>query len=111
MFRDGSWGWNPLEYGGAPLHYLYPPIFHVLVGAMPVRSIGLAFHLVTGIGYALVPVALYVLARQLFEGRLLPVFVAIVYSVFPAPVYVFATWGNLAIRISTRPGLRDACRL
>ena len=97
MFRDGSWGWNPLEYGGAPLHYLYPPIFHVLVGAMPVRSIGLAFHLVTGIGYALVPVALYVLARQLFEGRLLPVFVAIVYSVFPAPVYVFATWGNLAI--------------
>jgi hypothetical protein len=97
MFRDGSWGWNPLQYGGAPLHYLYPPIFHILVGAMPVRSIGLAFHLVTGIGYALVPVALYVLARQLFAGRLLPVFVAIVYSVCPSPIYVFATWGNLAI--------------
>ncbi len=97
MFRDGSWGWNPLQYGGAPLHYLYPPIFHVLVGAMPVRSIGLAFHLVTGIGYALVPVALYVLARQLFDGRLLPIFVTIVYSVCPSPIYVFATWGNLAI--------------
>jgi hypothetical protein len=97
MFRDGSWGWNPLQYGGAPLHYLYPPIFHVLVGAMPVRSIGLAFHLVTGIGYAMVPVALYVLARQLFGGRLLAVFVAIVYSVCPSPVYVFAAWRNLAV--------------
>jgi hypothetical protein len=103
MFRDGSWGWNPLEYGGAPLHYLYPPIFHVLVGAMPVRSIGLAFHLVTGIGYALVPVALYVLARQLFEGRLLPIFVAIVYSVCPSPIYVFAEWGNLAIPYFNAP--------
>ncbi len=40
MFRDGRWAWNPLQYAGAPLHYLYPPIFHVLVAAMPVRSIG-----------------------------------------------------------------------
>ena len=69
MFRDRKWTWNPLQYAGAPFHYLYPPIFHVLIGAMPVRSIGLAFHLVTGIGYALVPVALYVLGRQLFGGQ------------------------------------------
>lgn len=92
MFRDNSWGWNPLQYGGAPFHYLYPPLFHLVVGAMPVHSIARAFHLVTGAGYALTPVALYVLARQLFESRWLPAWAAAAYSVFPSPMYLEPQW-------------------
>lgn len=92
MFRDQRWTWNALEYAGAPFRYLYPPAFHALVAAVPVRSIGLAFHLVAGAGYALIPVALYVLGRQLFAGRVLPAFAALAYSLFPAPAYVFRPW-------------------
>jgi hypothetical protein len=98
MFRDHSWGWNPLQYGGAPFRYLYPPIFHVLIGAMPVASLGHAFHLVSGIGYALAPASLYVLALQLFRSRLAAAFAAVAYSVFPSPLYTFLPqWRNLAL--------------
>ena len=103
MFRDLKWAWNPLEYAGAPFHYLYPPIFHVLVAAMPVHSMGLAFHLVTGAGYALVSVALYVLCRQLFAGTLPAAFAAIVYSVFPSPVYILPQWRGLALPYAQAP--------
>ena len=95
MFRDQKWSWNPLQYAGAPFHYLYPPIFHVLIGAVPIHSIARAVHLVTGIGYALAPVALYVLGRQLFEGRWLPAFAAIFYSFFPSPIYLQPQWRAL----------------
>jgi hypothetical protein len=103
MFRDLKWAWNPLEYAGAPFHYLYPPIFHVLMAAMPVHSMGLAFHLVTGAGFALVSVALYVLCRQLFAGTIPAAFAAIVYSVFPSPVYILPQWRGLALPYAQAP--------
>jgi hypothetical protein len=97
LFRDYKWTWNPLHYGGAPFHYLYPPIFHVLVGAIPFASLARAFHLVAGIGYALAPVCLYILALQLFQSRLLAGFAAVAYSVFPSPVYAFLpAWRDIA---------------
>ena len=96
MFRELKWTWNPLQYAGAPFHYLYPPIFQVLVAAMPTRSIGLAFHLVTGVGYAVAPVAVYILARQLFERRLPAVFAAIAYSLYPSAAYLLPSWRALA---------------
>ncbi|HTA44986.1 MAG TPA: IPT/TIG domain-containing protein [Bryobacteraceae bacterium] len=95
MFRDQKWSWNPLQYGGAPFHYLYPPLFHVLIDAVPIHSIARAVHLVTGIGYALAPVAIYVLGRQLFKGRWLPAFAAIFYSFFPSPIYLQPQWRAL----------------
>jgi len=98
MFRDHPWTWDPLHYAGAPFRYLYPPIFHVLIGAVPVASLGRAFHLVSGLGYALAPAALYVLALQLFRSRLAAAFAAVAYSVFPSPLYaVLPQWGNLAL--------------
>jgi hypothetical protein len=103
MFRDFKWAWNPLEYAGAPFHYLYPPLYHVLVAAMPVHSMGLAFHLVTGAGYALVPVAIYVLCRQLFAGTIPAAFAAIFYSVFPSPVYILPQWRGLALAYAHAP--------
>jgi hypothetical protein len=104
LFRDYKWTWNPLHYGGAPFHYLYPPLFHVLVGAVPFVSLARAFHLVTAIGYALAPVCLYVLTLTLFRSRLLATFAAVAYSVFPSPVYAFLpAWRNIALPYAHAP--------
>ena len=103
MFRDGKWDWNPLQYGGAPFRYLYPPVFHTLTGLIPVPSIGNAFHIVTGIGYALVPVALFILAAQLFASRTQALFAAVAYSFFPSPAYLMETWRTLARPYSYAP--------
>ena len=97
LFRDRPWTWNPLQYCGAPFHYLYPPVFHVLLAAMPSMSLGRAFHLLTGIAYALAPACLYVLAFTLFRSRFLAVFAAILYTAFPSPVYsLLPQWRLLA---------------
>jgi IPT/TIG domain len=104
VFRDLNWTWNPLNYGGAPFHYLYPPIFHVLMDALPVASLGRAYHLLTGLAYALVPVSLYVLAFQLFGSRLLAAFAGIAYSLFPSPAYYFLpAWKTLAVPYAGAP--------
>jgi hypothetical protein len=87
MFRDRPWSWNSLQYGGAPFHYLYPPLFHLLVTALPVRSLGRAYHLVSGAGYALVPAAFYIAALQLFRSRRLAASLALVQSFSPTVLY------------------------
>jgi len=96
MFRDLPWTWNPLQYGGAPFHYLYPPVFPTLIGMLRFLSLGHAFHLVTGIGYALAPVCLYILAIALFRSRVLAVFAAIAYSILPSPAYLMPSWRAIA---------------
>jgi xanthosine utilization system XapX-like protein len=93
VFRDFPWTWNALQYAGVPFAYVYPPLFHVLTLLMPVHSLGHAFHLASGLGYALVPAALYVLALQLFGSRLVAGFVAVAYSILPSPVcLLFSGW-------------------
>lgn len=96
MFRDSQWTWNPRQYGGAPFRYIYPPVFHVLAGLIPVHSIGRAVHILTAIGYALVPVCLYILARTLFGSRMVALFAAVAYSVFPSPAYAMTVWRDIA---------------
>jgi hypothetical protein len=88
MFRDRGSMWNPLQYGGSPFHFLYPPMLPTLAAMLRFLSIGRAFHLVSGIGYALAPVCLYILGRQLFRTRLPAVFAALAYAVFPSLLYV-----------------------
>ena len=109
MFRDRTSMWNALQYGGSPFHYLYPPVFPSLVALVPFLSIGRAFHLISGIGYALAPACLYLFARQLFGSRLLAIFAALSYAVFPSPIYLlpkvralahpyaYAPWSYLAL--------------
>ncbi len=95
MFRDLPWTWNPLQYGGAPFHYLYPPLFHILVvslASLPAIPLGRAFHLVAGTGYAITPACLYILARRLFPTRLPAILAAVAWGVFPSPVYVLTAW-------------------
>jgi hypothetical protein len=92
IFRDHPWTWNPLQYGGAPLRYLYPPIFPTLVGFMPGVSLGHAFHAITGIAFAATPVCLYILAVQLCGSRKLGALAAIAWSVFPSLAYLMPAW-------------------
>ncbi len=87
MFRDRSSLWNALQYGGAPFHFLYPPMLPTLAGLLRFLSVGRAFHLVSGIGYALAPVCLYILGRQLFRSRLPAIFAALAFAVFPSLFY------------------------
>jgi len=96
MFRDQPWTWNALQYGGAPFAYVYPPLFQILMAATP-GSLGHAYHLLSGLGYALVPVSLYVLALRLFSSRFAALFAALAYSFLASPVYLlFPVWRNLA---------------
>jgi hypothetical protein len=87
MFRDRPWTWNSLQYGGAPFHYLYPPLFHILVTWLPVHSLGRAYHLVSGAAYALVPAAFYIAALQLFRSRWLAAALASIQSFSPTALY------------------------
>lgn len=104
LFRDFHWTWNPLTYCGAPLQYMYPPLFHFLLGALPVSSLARAYHLLTAAAYALTPVCLYLLGLALFRSRALAAFAATVYSVFPCLAYSFLPlWRNLALPYAHAP--------
>jgi hypothetical protein len=95
MFREQPWTWNALQYCGTPFVYVYPPLFHVLIAALP-ASIGHAYHFLSALGYAAVPVSLYVLAVQLFRSRFAAAFGAMTYLLLASPVYVLPLWRNLA---------------
>jgi hypothetical protein len=103
MFRDRGSMWNPLQYGGSPFHFLYPPMLPTLAAWLRFLSIGHAFHLVSGIGYALAPVCLYVLGRVLFGKRLLAVFSALAFAVFPSLLYVLPQMRLLAHPYANAP--------
>lgn len=95
MFRDQTWTWNALQYCGTPFGYVYPPLFPVLIAATP-ASIGHAYHFMSALGYALVPVSLYIFAVQLFRSRLAAATGAMAYLLLASPVYVLPLWRNLA---------------
>src|SRR5260370_21492818 len=102
MFREQPWTWNALQYCGTPFSYLYPPLFHILITAMPV-SIGHAYHLLSALGYALVPVSLYVLAVQLFRSRFAAGFGGITYLLLAFPVYLLPLCPTLPSGFSYLP--------
>jgi hypothetical protein len=104
VFRDFKWSWNPLIYCGAPLSYLYPPLFHVLLGVLPFSSLGRSYHLLTAVAYAIIPACIYMLGLVLFRSRALAAFAAILYSVFPSPAYYFLPqWEKLAAPYADAP--------
>src|SRR5258708_27992766 len=87
MFREQPWTWNALQYCGTPFSHLYPPLFHILITAMP-ASIGHAYHVLSDLGYALVPVSLCILTRQLFGSRFPAAFGVISSLCRPSTSYV-----------------------
>jgi hypothetical protein len=104
VFRDFHWTWNPLSYGGAPVGYLYPPLFHALLAAWPAASLGRAYHLLTALNYALIPVSIYALGRAVFRARVPAALAAILYSAYPSVAYYFLpAWRNLAVPYAHAP--------
>ena len=103
MFRDHASLWNPLHYGGSPFHFLYPPMLSTLAAIVRFLPIGLAFHMVSGIGYALAPVSLYVLGRVLFSSRLPALFAALAFAVFPSLIYALPSMRVLAHPYANAP--------
>jgi hypothetical protein len=103
MFRDRSSLWNALQYGGSPFHFLYPPMLPTLAALLRFLSIGRAFHLVSGMGYALAPACLYILGRQLFRSRLPAIFAALAYAVFPSLLYLLPQVGVLGHPYANAP--------
>ncbi len=103
MYRQHPWSWNALWYCGFPFSYAYLPLFPLLLAAAPVASLGRAYHLVSGIAYALVPATLYVMCLALFRARLPAALAAIAYSILPSPIYLSSGWANLARGFSAAP--------
>ena len=102
LFRDQPWTWNALQYCGTPFRYLYPPLFHVLVAALPV-SLGRSYHLVSGLAYALVPVCLYILVLQLFSSRFVAACAGVAFSILASPIYVLPLWRNQTFNFHHAP--------
>jgi hypothetical protein len=88
LFRDHASPWNPFQYAGSPFHFLYPPLFPTFTALLRFLPIGRAFHIAAGIGYALAPPSLYVLARALFRTRLPAIFAGLAFALFPSLMYL-----------------------
>jgi hypothetical protein len=103
MFRDHASLWNPLQYAGSPFHFLYPPMLPTWAAMLGFVPIGLAFHVASGIGYAMAPVSLYLLGRVLFGKRLPALFAALAFSVFPSVIYALPSMRVLAHPYANAP--------
>jgi hypothetical protein len=102
MFREQPATWNGLQYCGTPVNHIYPPLFQFLMAIMPL-TVGHAYHLLSALGYALVPVSLYILAVQLLRSRFAAAFAAITYGLLASPVYVLPMWRTLASQFHYAP--------
>jgi len=107
IFYEQHFTWNPLWYGGIPFHHADLPLFHAAVALLawliPGISAANAYHLVSALAYAAVPVTLYFLVQHLFESRPWAAAAAVAYSVLPSPLYLLAAPGALAARYGRAP--------
>ena len=79
-------GWYPYWYGGMPFQVSYPPLLPFLVAGIPVLtgwSIGHAYRVLTGIGYAAIPLALYVMTKYISKSRVAALVASFSYSLIP----------------------------
>ena len=87
-YLKDHWGdvsWWPLWNSGMPFEYVYVPLLHTVVAgvaAVAGWTAARAYHFVTGAGYCLGPVALYVLARTLAAGPMAAMTAGLLYSLF-----------------------------
>ncbi len=107
LFQQQHFTWNPLWYGGIPFHYSGPPLLPgsvaLLAWLVPGLSVARAYHLVSGLAYALAPVTLYFLARYLLGSRLWAAVAALAYSVLPSAIYLLPDPAGLAGRYGRAP--------
>ena len=107
LFQQQHFTWNPLWYGGIPFHYAGPPLLPgsvaLLAWLIPGLSVARAYHLVSGLAYALAPVTLYFLARYLLGSRLWAAVAALAYSMLPSAIYLLPDPAGLAVRYGRAP--------
>lgn len=103
IYRDYPWTWNPLWFGGFPFAYAYPPVFHLLVLAVPAKSIGAAYHIVSGSAYALLPATVYVMLRAVTGSRVTALLAAFMLTICQAPIYAFSDWASIGAGFSHSP--------
>ena len=107
LFLQQHFTWNPLWYCGIPFHQADPPLFHgsvaLLAWLIPGLSVARAYHLVSGLAYALAPVTLYFLARYLLGSRLWAGVAALAYSVLPSAMYLLPDPAGLAAGYGRAP--------
>jgi len=59
--------WNPYWYAGFPMRFSYVPLIPVLtaLGGFLMNDFGRAYHIISGISYALAPISLYFLLKYI----------------------------------------------
>jgi hypothetical protein len=102
-WRDLSW-W-PIWYGGIPGSTVYPPLLHCLTALLATAehvSVGLAHHQLSGLGYALGPVTLFLLVFRL-SGSLSTSFGAGLFYTMLSPAIWLLPWARLDVGGIWRP--------
>jgi hypothetical protein len=102
-WRDLSW-W-PIWYGGVPWSTVYPPLLHTLtalLAAVERGTVALAHHQISGLGYALGPVTLFLMAYRLSGALSSSFFAGLFYSLL-SPANWLAPWARGEIGGVWRP--------
>ena len=88
-FPDLSW--SPLWYLGFPFEWFYTPLLPTAVAVVGKLSgdVPHAYRVVSALGFALGPVALYLAARELTRSRWVATIAAAAFMFFPSLSYVF----------------------
>ncbi len=102
-WRDLSW-W-PIWYGGIPGSTVYPPLLHVLTAMLAAAEhggVGLAHHQLSGLGYALGPVTLFLLAYRLSGSLATSIGAGLFYTML-SPATWLLPWARLDVGGVWRP--------
>jgi len=100
-------GWNPLWYMGYPFHIFYTPLLPYLMAAInsliPTISTPAAYRLITSFLYALGPVTLYILARELTKRDDTALISGLFYSLVPSASYFIGGIRDVASGLGYAP--------
>jgi hypothetical protein len=113
-----NWGdlsWFPLWYGGIPFQNTYPPLLHMLVGAVSTLA-GLtparAYHLTAAVVFCLGPVTLYWLTMRISNSRLAGAAAGLFYTLMPVSTWLIPVvrrdagglWGPRRLQVLVQYG-------
>lgn len=87
FWAEGGTGWQPQWYLGHPWHVFYTPLLPTLelvLGQALGWSFGHAYRVITGVGYTLVPVALFFFVWQLAKSKVGAAISALMYTTVPS---------------------------
>ena len=105
---EGGVGWQPLWYLGHPWHVFYTPLLptlEVLAYQMVNFSFAHAYRVITGIGYVLVPIAVFAFVWQISRSKAGAVVSALFYTFVPSVIaLIFPEVAQDTLSGSLEPG-------